>query len=112
MPLTQTVGQNLMDITEAKKFCAGKVIVWNNHRHGSTQADKYLWLAEKNDDVIDYARKKDLIAEALENGEQVVLFTIHRGGQVSIREILPNKACSGRFATRLIVNGRSTASRR
>lgn len=99
-----------MKIDEAIKAYPNKVIVW--HSSENHFCDRSLWLAEKNGDVIDYHRKDVLINKALSKNEQVILLTIHRGGQVSVYEILPNKACSGRFATRRIVNGRSVASRR
>ncbi len=78
-----------MNITEAKTAYAGRVIIWNNHRHGSSPADRYLWLAEKDGGVIDYNRKDVLIEQALADGDQVVVLTVHRGGQVSAKEIHP-----------------------
>jgi hypothetical protein len=94
-----------MKIDEAIKAYPNRVIVW--HSKENHFFDRSLWLAEKNGEVIDYHRKDVLIKEAISRNEQVILLTIHRGGQVSIREILPNKASDVRFATRLIVNGRS-----
>jgi hypothetical protein len=43
----------------------------------------------KSGEVINYNRKDILIEQALADGEQVVVLTVHHGGQVSAKEICP-----------------------
>jgi hypothetical protein len=75
-----------VDITDARKRSAGKVIVWYPFQLGGQIADRGMWCAEKNGEVIDYGKQRHLIADALQEKENVVVFTLHKNGSVSVRE--------------------------
>ncbi len=76
-----------MDIRKALEAYKGKVVIWHSHQLGSQLADRWMWTAEKDGEVIDYHRKDVLITDALAAGDQVVVLTLHRNGQVSAKEI-------------------------
>lgn len=74
------------NIGEARKYLAGKVIVWYCHQLGGQLSDRWVWLAEKDNEVIDYHRKEVLISEAKKEGEAVMVLRLHKNGTVSAYE--------------------------
>jgi hypothetical protein len=76
-----------MDIRQAREANKGKVIVWYPFQLGGQWADRGMWCAEKDGEVLDYDRRKYLIADALRDGESVVVFTLHKGGEVTVKEV-------------------------
>ena len=74
----------------------GKVIVWYPFNVGGQLADRWMWMSEKDGEVIDYHRKDVLIEQALAGGDEVVVLRKHKNGTYSVAESLPNTACSGR----------------
>jgi len=46
------------NINEARKHLAGKVIVWYKHQLGGQLRDRWMWMAEKDGEVIDYQVKR------------------------------------------------------
>lgn len=80
---------------DVQEQCKGKVIVWYPFNVGGQLADRWMWMSEKDGDVIDYDSKQGLIDDALAKGESVVVLRKHKNGKYSIVKSLPNKACSG-----------------
>lgn len=72
----------------------GKVIVWYPFTVGGQLADRWMWMSEKDGDVIDYQRKDVLIEQALAGGDEVVVLRKHKNGTFSVMQSLPNKACT------------------
>ena len=79
---------------EVQEQCKGKVIVWYPFNVGGQLADRWMWMSEKDGEVIDYHRKNVLIEQALAGGESVVVLRKHKNGKYSIVKSLPNTACS------------------
>lgn len=77
----------------------GKVIVWYPFTVGGQLADRWMWMSEKDGEVIDYHRKDVLIEQALAGGEEVVVLRKHKNGTYSVMQSLPNNACSGLAGT-------------
>lgn len=76
------------DINKAREANKGKVIVWYPFSLGGQLADRGMWCAEKNGVVDDYDKQTRLIADNFHKGEQVVVFTLHRNGQVTAVDII------------------------
>jgi hypothetical protein len=77
-----------MNINEARAANKGRVIIWYPFSLGGQLADRWMWCAEKNGDVIDYDKRDNLISDALAAHEEVVVFTCHRNGSVSTKRIM------------------------
>ena len=80
---------------EVREKLKGKVIVWYPFNVGGQLLDRWMWMSEKDGEVIDYHRKDVLIKQALDGGEQVVVLRKHKNGTYSVIKSLPNAACSG-----------------
>ena len=62
----------------------GKVIVWYPFNVGGQLADRWMWMSEKDGEVIDYHRKDILIEQALKDGDEVVVLRKHKNGTFSV----------------------------
>lgn len=76
-----------MTLDQAKQKYRDWVIIWHQHQLGGQLRDRWMWLAEKNGEVIDYHRKDKLIENALAEGEKVVVLALHRRGEVTAKEV-------------------------
>ena len=60
-----------MNINEAREANKGKVIVWYTHQIGGQLRDRWMWVAEKNGEIIDYHKKNILIKKEVVRVELV-----------------------------------------
>lgn len=72
-----------VNITAAFEANKGNVVVWHAMSLGGQLADRWMWCAEKDGEVLDYHRKEVLVDHALASGEKVVVLTLHRDHTVS-----------------------------
>jgi hypothetical protein len=75
------------NISEARRGNKGKVIVYYPFGWGGQLKDRWMWCSEKDGEVIDYDERDALIDGALSAFDEVVLFTVHRGGQVTSKQV-------------------------
>ena len=73
-----------MRYKERHKKYPNTVIVSYPFARGGQFADRRMWMAELNGDVLDYNPKDALISGALQNGYPVIVLRVHRGGDASV----------------------------
>lgn len=72
-------------ISHARTALRGTVLIWYPFNHGGQLVDRWMWMAEKDREVVDYHSKDTLIAQALAAGDKVAVLCIHRDSTVSAR---------------------------
>jgi len=74
------------NINEARAFYTDWVIIWYQHQIGGQIKDRWMWMAEKNGEVVDYHHQVRLISDAKKRCEKVVVLCLHRNGQITAKE--------------------------
>ena len=92
----------LMKYADRHEKYPNTVIISYPFRWGGQLADRWMWLAELNGEVLDYDSKRGLIADAIKKNLPYVVLRVHRNGNAT------NIACGG-LAPTVAQNGTSEA---
>jgi hypothetical protein len=74
-----------MKYSERHSKFPNMVIISYPIRWGGNMKDRKLWLAESNTEVLDYGTKDYLIKDAISNGREYVVLTVHRNYDATVK---------------------------
>jgi hypothetical protein len=73
-------------LSSTRQSLPNAVLILAPHMWGASPKDRWMWMAEKNGQVLDYDAKWCLIRDYLKAGDEVYVLTCHKDGTVTAKQ--------------------------
>jgi hypothetical protein len=76
------------NISDARNDNKNIVLIWYPFHLGGDRADAWMWMSEKDGEVINYNDKFSLLRDAFRKKERVAIMTLHKDKTTSVRRVV------------------------
>ena len=93
-------------LSSVRQSLPNSVLILAPHMWGASPKDRWMWMAEKNGQVLDYDAKWCLIRDYLKAGDEVFVLTCHKDGTVTAKKQFGEQPLPSSSFVSLIPTGR------